>query len=872
LEPLRGKRKGGRPAAIARAAKARARGSWIVRQAAIRRSRSILLTGVSVCAAAGAYAADGTWTGPGAEWTTGTNWSSSPTVPGGTATFTNNGAPTSVTISNNASISTIQFNSGAPSYLFSISPPATLDIFAGIANNSINAPNFINNGGLNFHNSSTASNANITNNGNFNFFDNSTASNANITNNNNLNLFQNATLGNATVVNNGSLGFHFSSTAGNATIITNNGGSVFFMDTSTGGNARFITNAGGIWDMSSITVGGMTVGSIEGAGHYFLDAHALTVGTNNLSTTVSGVISDGGISGGTAGSIIKVGSGTLTLSGINTYTGTTTVNGGALLVDGSIASSSGVTVNSGAILAGTGTVGSAIINAGGTLSPGNPTGTLNVSGNLGFAAGSQYVVNISSGIAGRTDVTGSATLAGTVQVVALPGGILLNKYTILSAAGGVVGTFDSLTAASGALSASLNYVPNDVLLTLTSQLNRPGLTVNQASVATALDQSFNAGRGSFGGLFGLPINQIPAALNALSGEGSSGTQETAFAAGGMFVSMMMEQGAFWRSGETIDMNGVTLSVAAMQYANEKTQPAVFKAMPGQAPQTFEQRWRAWTAGFDETAQLGGEAGSGSAGLAHRAGGGAAGFDYVVNPNLLLGAAAGGSASSFSVADRATSGSLDGTHLGTYGVGRWGPWYAAGALAASFFENNTNRAIAGIGPTELASGRFDSEMFSGRFEVGVRQAYSGFAITPFAALQFAELWQPSYSEASTPTAGAPGVFGLTYASRAIPSLPTFLGAQAETRLVFANGTVWSPYARVSWVHEFDPTRNVAASFIALPGTGFTVDGPRAARDAARIDAGAKLAISRNASLFGSFSGEFSDRSQMYTGKGGFKFVW
>src|SRR3981081_32050 len=42
------------------------------------------------------HAVDGTWTGPGAEWTTGTNWSSLPTpntVPDDIATFTNNGAP-----------------------------------------------------------------------------------------------------------------------------------------------------------------------------------------------------------------------------------------------------------------------------------------------------------------------------------------------------------------------------------------------------------------------------------------------------------------------------------------------------------------------------------------------------------------------------------------------------------------------------------------------------------------------------------------------------------------------------------------------------------------------------------------------------------
>jgi autotransporter-associated beta strand protein len=66
--------------------------------------------------------------------------------------------------------------------------------------------------------------------------------------------------------------------------------------------------------------GSMTAGSIEGAGTFSLGSNQLTVGSNNLSTTVSGVIR------GTGGSLVKVGSGTLTLSGTNSYTGPTTVS------------------------------------------------------------------------------------------------------------------------------------------------------------------------------------------------------------------------------------------------------------------------------------------------------------------------------------------------------------------------------------------------------------------------------------------------------------------------------------------------------------------------------------------------------------------
>jgi hypothetical protein len=216
---------------------------------------AFLLAGVSF-GAFSANATDGIWTGATTnEWTTGTNWSSSPTVPDNTATFTNNGAPTSVTINNNASINTIQFDTGAPAYSFTIIGSSLFINGAGIVNNSSFAPSFTigMGGGLDFLNSSTA--------------------------------------GSATIINNNFLEFAVNSTAGNATITTNNGGSTLFFDTSTGGQARFITNAGGKVDISSLASTGMTAGSIEGAGNYVLGSKTLTVGGNGLSTTVSGVIS-----------------------------------------------------------------------------------------------------------------------------------------------------------------------------------------------------------------------------------------------------------------------------------------------------------------------------------------------------------------------------------------------------------------------------------------------------------------------------------------------------------------------------------------------------------------------------------------------------
>jgi len=62
-------------------------------------------------------------------------------------------------------------------------------------------------------------------------------------------------------------------------------------------------------------------GSIEGSGVVFLGVNNLTVGSNSLNTTFSGVIQDGG-------SFTKVGQGTLILTNANTYAGGTTIQNG----------------------------------------------------------------------------------------------------------------------------------------------------------------------------------------------------------------------------------------------------------------------------------------------------------------------------------------------------------------------------------------------------------------------------------------------------------------------------------------------------------------------------------------------------------------
>ena len=259
-------------------------------------------------------------------------------------------------------------------------------------------------------------------------------------------------------------------------VVLDNSGRVFFQGNSTGANAT-ITNLLGVSfvDFSATTFpsGGRAIsaGSIAGTGTFFLGANQLTVGGNNLSTTVSGTIQDGGAAGGTGGSLVKIGTGTLILTGDNSYSGSTTVSAGTLQVDGSIAASSGVSVSSGAVLAGNGELASLTIQSGSTLAPGaNAVGVLTVSGSLTFQSAAAYLVQVSPTSASSTLVSGSAAIAGTLTANALGGAYTADQiFPVLTATGPLTGTFNLATTGNfGSATLSLAYSAHQVFLIISA--------------------------------------------------------------------------------------------------------------------------------------------------------------------------------------------------------------------------------------------------------------------------------------------------------------------------------------------------------------------------------------------------------------------
>lgn len=210
---------------------------------------------------------------------------------------------------------------------------------------------------------------------------------------------------------NGSAEFRVANSSGYA------GATIFLND----GVVLTQSGSGSTMDVGAL---GGTSGSAVGPGNSTSSGRNFRIGWNNADAVFAGrILADG------QNSVTKVGTGNWTLTGANTYTAGTIVNGGTLTVNNTSGSGTGtgsVIVSSGATLAGTGTIsGATTIAAGATLSPGNGgIGTLTINNPVTLAAGSTTLIEINKTAGTRDQLNaGSSTLTygGTLIVTNLSG-------------------------------------------------------------------------------------------------------------------------------------------------------------------------------------------------------------------------------------------------------------------------------------------------------------------------------------------------------------------------------------------------------------------------------------------------------------------
>jgi uncharacterized protein with beta-barrel porin domain len=563
----------------------------------------------------------------------------------------------------------------------------------------------------------------------------------------------------------------------------------------------------------------------------------------------------------------SVSNATATVNGTLNDSSATVNAGGVLVVNGSL---SDPTINSGGILTGTGTVGPTQINSGGTFAPGNgtPGTSMTINGSLAFASGALYVVNLNPTTSSFATVTGTASLAGTVQANFAAGSYVAKQYTILTAAGGVTGTFSGISNVnlpSGATD-SLSYTANGVLLNLAPGFTGfTGLNVNQQNVANALTNFFNTTGGVPAQFFGL----TPGGLTQIDGEAATGAERVVFQLTNEFLGLMLDP--FVNGRGYVGSAGGGAGFSAIGFAPEQQDNlppdialAYASILTKAPPQNFEQRWTAWGSAYGGANIANGNATVGSNNITASTYGFASGMDYHLTTSTVLGFALAGAGTNWGLANALGTGKSDALQAGAYGISWFGPAYLAGSLAFSNHWFTTKRSALG----DALTADFVGQGYGGRLEGGYRYAMlPAFGVTPYGAVQFQDFHTPAYSETDTTGGG----FGLSYNAMNATDVRTELGARFDDPAVVFNKPLVL-FGRLAWAHDFVSNPTLSAGFEALPGGTFTVNGAPIPHDSALTTAGAKLFLSPNWTLLAKFEGEFGNGSQTYAGTGTLRYTW
>ena len=214
--------------------------------------------------------------------------------------------------------------------------------------------------------------------------------------------------------------------------VPQSGSNILFMHNSSFNSPKLRVNLTGktwmgAWETNAVN----TIGGISGEkGSYLVGSSkntkgfkcSWTVGGANSDETFHGIINDWATSGksytGTT-SITKVGTGLWRLTGANTYSGITSINGGTLIVNGKNSGKGAMTVADGATLKGKGSItGKVTVYGGGTLCPGDDAvdgSKLTTNGGLALKSGSKLIIPVAEGEDGALILNG-ISVSGAISI------------------------------------------------------------------------------------------------------------------------------------------------------------------------------------------------------------------------------------------------------------------------------------------------------------------------------------------------------------------------------------------------------------------------------------------------------------------------
>ncbi|TCT02640.1 autotransporter-associated beta strand repeat-containing protein [Aquabacter spiritensis] len=673
-------------------------------------------------------------------------------------------------------------------------------------------------------------------------------------------------------------------------------------DGALGAASSSLTLAGGTLSATASFTSARNV-ALSGAGG------SVDVAAADTTLTLSGVVSGDG-------SLTKLGSGTLILTGNNTYVGLTTISAGTLQIGngGTTGAIAGDIVNNSALvfyrsdtyafpgtISGTGSV----TFLGGTVlfdSPEAYTGPIAIDGSTvelvnGSTSSSAFTVN-AGGLLGGAGTIGNLTVnsGGTVSPGYSPGTLTVSgnatfnagsvyrvdvtpsgAHDLIIATGNVVissgsavevvaaaGTYSpmstyAIVSATGTVSGTFGSVTSDYAF-LYPELSYDTQNVYLTLVYTGEQFSSETNTADQAGVANAvqslgPANGLYRAVLTLpQGLVPYAMDQLSGQAHASASSMYQQQSIFLRNAV-----GARLSQSLAGMGGTSGKPLGYAAAQPQtaalAPGLDATVWMQAFGGWGEISSTGG-----AYGLSSNIGGVFGGVDGGVGENWRIGLLGGISQSTFDVSGLNSSGTVNNYDFGVYAGGKYGDVSVKAGAAYTWHDASTSRTV--VFPGYVGANSADYDPATGQIfgEIAYDWRANGFQFQPFAGLAYVNVSGGSFAETGSNSA-------LIVSNGDLSTTYTTLGIRLAAETDWG-GRKFSPFATLGWQHAFGDVASTSTMNFYGGTTPFATSGVPIAEDTAILGVGFDFALSQSASVRIAYDGQIASGANQNAVTGAF----
>lgn len=576
------------------------------------------------------------------------------------------------------------------------------------------------------------------------------------------------------------------------------------------------------------------------------------------------------------GDFRQLGGGELRLPGDSSgFTGNTFIDNGSLRLDGALGGD--LALAAGTKFQGTGSVLGDVISNGAVIAPGNSIGTLTL-GSLSLDAGSTLEIEVDA--AGANDfinVTGAATLGGTLHVLPQAGdytAVGCCTYTIITA-NSVSGTFATVQNDLVFLNTSVDYQPGAVNISFarnSAAFNTVSLTWNQQQVSAAIDamEAANPADPIANALAVMGAEQARAAFDVLSGDSLLSAVNASMRTARRFNHLLSSRSSrLGLASRGADTGEVEKSLSAVRSGNMPEAPtALARSLnPLQYAGPTSKVEGLWLEanGFKLTEDADDTVGSASSAFSGQLL--AMGVDGYWTDNLIVGFGAGYLQGDLQIDNRRSEGESTGMFAGAYT--RWetdSGWHYKGALTLGKQDTDQTREGAAGVYSGTASSSASVSSVSAEFEAGVALHLGNYGLRPYALLDAQYLKRDAFSESGA------GPANLEVAA-ATDVLGEF-GVGAEiSRPWLTSGARWAQLqAGLALLQPFGDTQRQQTLRFSGAANSFSTKATADDGAVLQLTLGGEWYLSRSIAVWGGYEGRISSSMQEHNGVLSFQYRW